>query len=286
VTVGLNGDGGDESFGGYRRYTSADEAPHFNWLPRPVQQIVPSLAQLLGEGKSHSSMRTKFERLARILAMSPADRYATSLSAFDEVRRRRLLTPEFAASLNGSRPEEFLTIPWDRSTARTRVERMMATDVQAYLPGALLVKMDIATMAYSVEARSPFLDHYLMEFAAALPSEHKLNGKNGKQILRSALRRVLPAEILDRSKMGFGVPLARWFREELRELPSDVLLDPRSLGRGYFRRAEIECLIQEHRERLADHSLRLWVLLQLEMWHREVVEAPPQSIEAVAEGSS
>jgi len=159
----------------------------------------------------------------------------------------------------------------------------MATDVQAYLPGALLVKMDIATMAHSVEARSPFLDHHLMEFAAALPSEQKFNGKNGKQILRSALRRVLPAQILDRPKMGFGVPLARWFREDLRELPSDILLDPRSLGRGYFRRAEIECLIREHRDRIADHSLRLWVLLQLEMWHREVVETPLRSIDAEAE---
>jgi asparagine synthase (glutamine-hydrolysing) len=209
-----------------------------------------------------------------MLAMSPAERYATSVSAFDEVRRRRLLTPEFAASVDGWSPEQFLTESWIRSTADDRVDHMMATDVETYLPGDLLVKMDIATMAYSVEARSPLLDHPLMEFAASLPPEHTLDGTNGKRLLKGALRGVLPDEVLRRPKMGFGVPLARWFREELRELPAEVLLDPRSLDRGYFRRKEVEDLIREHRGHAADHSQRLWVLLQLEMWHREVVEAP------------
>jgi asparagine synthase (glutamine-hydrolysing) len=132
--------------------------------------------------------------------------------------------------------------------------------------------MDIATMAHSVEARSPFLDHRLMEFAASLPVAHKLQRGTGKLLLRGALRRILPSEILARSKQGFGVPLARWFREEHRELPSDVLLDRRSLDRGYFRRDQIEYLIREHRDHVADHSARLWTLVQLEMWHQEVLE--------------
>jgi asparagine synthase (glutamine-hydrolysing) len=273
VTVALNGDGGDESFGGYERYLSSDTAPLLNWLPRRLQRAAPSVIHLLGEGKRHSGMRTKMNRLARILAMTPADRYATAISAFDDVRRSRLVTTEFASSVDGYRPEEFMSSAWFRSTADNRVDHMMATDVETYLPGALLVKMDIATMAYSVEARSPFLDHHLMEFAASLPPEHKLDGANGKRLLKNALRRVLPEEILRRRKMGFGVPLARWFRHELRELPADVLLDRRSLDRGYFRRDEIECLIREHQEHTADHSARLWILLQLEMWHREVLES-------------
>jgi asparagine synthase (glutamine-hydrolysing) len=274
VTVALNGDGGDESFGGYERYLSSDMAPFLNWLPRHLQRAAPSLTHLIGEGKRHSGMRTKMNRLAQILAMTPADRYATAMSAFDEVRRARLVTTEFASSVDGYRPEEFMSAAWFRSTASNRVEQMMATDVETYLPGALLVKMDIATMAYSVEARSPFLDHHLMEFAASLPLEHKLDGANGKRLLKKTLRRVLPEEILRRRKMGFGVPLARWFRDELRVLPADVLLDRRSLDRGYFRRDEIECLIREHHEQIADHSARLWILLQLEMWHREVLESP------------
>jgi asparagine synthase (glutamine-hydrolysing) len=286
VTVALNGDGGDESFAGYQRYLGGDMAPHLNWLPRSLQRIAPAVARLVGEGKYPSSFRTKLNRLARSLAMSPSGRYAATVSAFDEVRWRRLLTPEFAASLDGCRPEQFLTAAWTESTADNRVDQMIATDVETYLPDDLLVKMDIATMAYSVEARSPLLDHHLMEFAASLPPEHKLEGTSGKRLLKSTLRRVLPDEILERPKMGFGVPLARWFRDELRDLPTDVLLDKRSLDRGYFRTNEIESLIREHREHIGDHSARLWVLLQLELWHREVVEAPTPSNQPAVESTS
>jgi asparagine synthase (glutamine-hydrolysing) len=286
VTVALNGDGGDESFAGYHRYVTGHMSPHLNWLPRPFQLVAPSMARLLGEGKGHSSTRTKINRLSRVLAMSPSERYATAMSSFDEVRRRRLLTAEFAASVDGYRPEEFVSVPWDASTASARVELMMDTDIETYLPGDLLVKMDIATMAYSVEARSPFLDHHVMEFAASLPPELKLDGTTGKRLLKGALRGIVPDEILDREKMGFGVPLERWFRNELRELPREVLLDPRSLERGYFRRDEIECLIREHHKGVADHSHRLWVLLQLELWHRDVVEAPPAAGEPALEGTS
>jgi asparagine synthase (glutamine-hydrolysing) len=273
VTVALNGDGGDESFAGYRRYVSNDKAAHLNWLPRPLRALAPGVARLVGDGPHNNSTRTRISRLARTLAMAPPERYATWMSAFDAVRRERLLTPAFAAEVR-RRPEEALVQAWTASSARGRVDHMLAVDVETYLPGDLLVKMDIATMAYSVEARSPFLDHHLMEFAASLPAEFKLSGISGKRLLKTALRGVIPDEVLDRPKMGFGVPLARWFREDLRELPGEVLLDPRSIGRGYFRRQEIEGLIREHHAGDGDHSLRLWVLLQLEMWHREVVEAP------------
>jgi len=274
VTVALNGDGGDESFGGYNRYPIGDKAPHLNWLPEPLRVLSPSLARMIGDGRHPSSPRTKAARLASILAMSPSERYATAVSAFDEVRWRRLLTPDFAAAVDGAGPHRFIVTAWAGSAADNRVDQMMATDVETYLPDDLLVKMDIATMAYSVEARSPFLDHHLMEFAASLPAHHKLSEANGKRLLKRALRGMLPDEILSRPKMGFGVPLARWFREELRELPGDVLLDQRSIDRGYFNSVEIRDLIREHQDGIADHSTRLWVLLQLEMWHREVLESP------------
>jgi asparagine synthase (glutamine-hydrolysing) len=209
--------------------------------------------------------------------MAPPERYAMWMSAFDGVRRSRLLSPEFAREIQ-STPEEVIVAAWISSSGSDRVDRMLDVDVQTYLPGDLLVKMDIATMAYSVEARSPFLDHRLMEFAAALPAEYKLARMSGKRLLKRALRGVVPDEILDRPKMGFGVPLARWFREDLRQLPEDVLLDPRTLDRGYFRPGEVEGLVREHQAGAADHSLRLWVLLQPEMWHREVVEAQSTAI--------
>jgi asparagine synthase (glutamine-hydrolysing) len=287
VTVALNGDGGDENFGGYEeRYSTGIRSPRLDWLPRPVQLVAPSLTRLVGEGRRFSSTRTQITRLGRILAMSPSERYARSYAAFDAVQRRRLLTAEFAATLDSVRPEDFLVGAWSSSRAIDVLDQMIATDVETYLPDDLLVKMDIATMAHSVEARSPFLDHRLMEFAASLPVEYKLQGGRGKLLLRRVLRPILPSEILDRPKQGFGVPLGRWFREEHRELPAEVLLDRRSLDRGYFRRDQIEYLIQEHRDHVANHSARLWTLLQLEMWHREVLEAPtPASTRSTVEST-
>jgi len=278
VTVALNGDGGDESFAGYRRYAANDRASRLNGIPLWLRRLAPVLVRPLGEDGRMNGTRSRIQRFARTLAMAPPDRYAYWMSIFDARRRRRLLTPEFAASVRAS-AEEFITTAWTRWPASEQVDLMLSTDVQTYLPCDLLVKMDIATMAHSVEARSPFLDHHLMEFAASLPPDAKLRRAAGKRLLKRALRNRIPDEILDRPKMGFGVPLGGWFREDLRTLPSDILLDPLALARGYFRRHEVETLIDEHRSGASDHSARLWSLLQLEMWHREVVDAPPAALE-------
>ena len=224
VTVALNGDGGDESFAGYRRYVGNHIAARMAWLPRTLRRLAPHLARPLGEGSRSNDARARIQRLARVLALEPPARYAHWLSAFPSLMRSNMLQPDFLASTNGWRPEDVLVRIWMTSTARSAVDRMLDTDVNTYLPDDLLVKMDIATMAYSVEARSPFLDHHVMEFAAKLPLRQKLHRGNGKVLLKSALRGVLPDEILDRSKMGFGVPLRRWFREELRDLPAEILL--------------------------------------------------------------
>jgi asparagine synthase (glutamine-hydrolysing) len=282
VTVALNGDGGDESFAGYNRYKSNALAAHLNWLPRRLQLAAPTLVRPLGEGPHGNSWRTRIARLSRSLAMTTPERYAMWMSAHDEIRRDSLVAPEFAAEARGTRAEDLLIGSWDACGSKATVDRMLATDVQNYLPGDLLVKMDIATMAYSVEARSPLLDHHVMELAASIPADLKLRGLEGKRILKAALRGRVPDAVLDRPKMGFGVPLARWFREDLRSLPEDVLLDPVAVGRGYFRPGAVETMIAEHRAGRSDHSFRLWILLQLELWHREVLEAPRSRIPAAA----
>jgi asparagine synthase (glutamine-hydrolysing) len=273
VTVALNGDGGDESFAGYRRYLGIGNVSRLAWLPLAVRRAASHLLRP-AEHLSGSSFGARLARAGRTLPMSAGERYATWMSVFDEPGRRRLFTSDFAESLAGMNPEDFMSRPWAVSNAQQDLDRMLDTDVQTYLPGALLVKMDIATMAYSVEARSPFLDQELMQFAAGLPPQLKLSGQSGKTILKYALRTSLPEEILERPKMGFGVPLAEWFRSDLRDLPAQILLDPVSIDRGYFVRGEIEHLISEHQQGQADHSAQIWALLQLEMWHREVVEAP------------
>jgi asparagine synthase (glutamine-hydrolysing) len=274
VTVALNGDGGDESFAGYDRYFGNDLVSRLDWLPAPLKRMGPRVARLLPEGSRTNSTPARLRRLTGTLAMEPDRRWAKWMAAFDDDRRWRVMTPEFHAAVGEGCADSVIGEPWRASTAQNRIDQLLDVDVNTYLPGDLLVKMDIATMAYSVEARSPLLDHELMQFAASLPANYKLRGRDGKHILKSALRGVVPDEILDRRKMGFGVPLPRWFREDLRDLPSEILLDPHTIERGYFKREEVERLIREHQQSHADHSQRLWVLLQLEMWHREVVEAP------------
>jgi asparagine synthase (glutamine-hydrolysing) len=143
-------------------------------------------------------------------------------------------------------------------------------DLETYLPGDLLVKADLASMAHSLELRSPFLDHEVVELGLALPASLKARGREGKIALRKAFAQDLPAEVAKRGKAGFGVPLARWLREDLKETAEDLL----ATDRGWFRPAEIQRLLSEHREQRADHGHRLWCLLMLELWVREHVEAP------------
>jgi asparagine synthase (glutamine-hydrolysing) len=147
----------------------------------------------------------------------------------------------------------------------------MAIDVASYLPYDLLAKVDITSMANGLEARSPFLDHEVMEFAARLPVEIKFRGGRLKSLLKRAFADLLPPENVNRRKMGFGVPVGQWFRGPLSDLLRDALLSRRSLDRGYFRESEVRRLADEHLGRRADHSFHLWNLLMLELWHREFV---------------
>ena len=220
------------------------------------------------------SIRARTQRLARLLNMDPHERYTHRMTIFKREMRQQYLQPELLAAIDPGEIEDVTGDVWRGSSGRSRVDRMLDVDVNTYLPGDLLVKMDIATMAHSVEGRSPLLDHRVMEFAASLPAKLKLHGMNGKVILKSALRGIVPDAILDRPKMGFGVPLPGWFRNELRDLPGEILMGSDARVHAYVRPAAIAQMIDEHHSQRADHSMRLWTLLQLELWHREVVEAP------------
>jgi asparagine synthase (glutamine-hydrolysing) len=272
VTVALNGDGGDESFSGYDRYRRVQQIMRLQALPLAVRRAIARLAQSPSHRMRRRERTRRMIRGLRLLTQTPADLYLASVSTFDSQARSRLLRPEFINEREP--PEEIVRRAWDAADATDTLDRMMSVDVETYLPDDLLVKMDIATMASSVEARSPFLDHEVMEFAAALPPSVKRRGGESKIALKAAFRDLLPAAVIERSKMGFGIPLAQWFRRELTNVPQEVLLDPGSSSRDYFRVEEIERLIRDHTTGEADHSMRLWVLLQLEMWHREVVDAP------------
>jgi asparagine synthase (glutamine-hydrolysing) len=241
VTVALNGDGGDENFAGYRRYLS--------------------LASLDG-GQAD---------------MTPYEEYAGRRASayFDEAARAELYEPEFLRSL-GDRP--WLSVieePYRASDAGPVLERLLDVDVQTYLPDDLLVKMDIATMAHSLEARSPLLDPAMMELAASLPLRMKLDGGTTKRIFKQAVREWLPEGILRREKMGFRIPFGDWLRGSLRRLPGEVLLDPRALERGLFREERLREIVAEHLDGTHDHAHRIWTLLQLELWFRTFIDGEP-----------
>jgi asparagine synthase (glutamine-hydrolysing) len=218
---------------------------------------------------------TVARRRADAVAMTPWERNAMLVAQFTELQRADLYTPEFRATLPADRlAPHVIRDPWLASDATELLDRVLDVDVQTFLAGMLLVKMDIATMAHSLEVRSPLLDHRFMEMAARLPASVKLDGKTSKRILKDAVRPWLPDRILDRPKMGFGVPVGDWLRGPLRELPREVLLDPRSLERGIFRPDGVRALVDTHLSGARDHSHRIWVLLQLELWLRTFVDAP------------
>jgi asparagine synthase (glutamine-hydrolysing) len=272
VTVALNGDGGDESFGGYGRYIRSRPAERLARAPRPLQFGARKLSELVGSGPAAASLRTKLRTETGLALMSASDRYAWRMSYIKPEERQLLYTDSFRREVHDATARAVIETPFTESDARDDLNRLMDVDVQTYLPNALLVKMDITSMAHSLEVRAPLLDHKLMEFAARLPGDWKVNGETTKKVFKDALRPWLPATILDRPKWGFGSPISHWFRGDLRELPREVLLDPRAINRGWFHENALRALIDDHVSGRSDNATRLWALLQLELWLRTFIE--------------
>ncbi len=275
VTVALNGDGGDENFAGYPRYAANNVLARLDAVPRPLRRLGGTLSRRLPSSGRIDSPVSRVRRLGQVAALDAGERYLGYCTYLDGLDRSALYAPDFARSIGRSEVDDIVLGAWNRSTADNVIDRMLDVDVQVYLPGDLLAKVDIATMAYSLEGRSPLLDHEFMEFAAALPGELKLAGTSKKAVLRDALRTWLPAEILDRPKQGFELPVADWFRGDLRGFARDVLLDPVARERGMFRTDHVERLLDEHAAHVQDHSGRIWTLLMLELWQQEHADGPP-----------
>jgi asparagine synthase (glutamine-hydrolysing) len=274
VTVALNGDGGDESFAGYSRYTTNLALAQLDRLPLALRRAVGALSRRVVLGGDPRTLRSRLGRFSLALPLSSEARYLAHTSTFTQAARAQLYTPEYAAGLDTSLAGEALSDPWRSSSATDHLDLLLDVDVNSYLPGDLLTKMDIATMAYSLEGRSPLLDHELMELAASLPADMKAARGQRKRVLRSAMRGWIPDGILDAPKRGFELPTAQWFRGELREFAREALLDPGSTSRGWFREQEVRRLLDEHAASTHDHGRRLWTLLMLELWHAQVLARP------------
>ena len=274
VTVALSGDGGDELFAGYPRYRAVWLG---DWLDRtgPLRRLLAARCWQQLPGSRQKSVLRRFKRFSECLGKSPDRRYLEWIAIFNEQRRAFLYADEFLTQLPDADPALFLQTSWLRSGARDPVTVASLADLTTYLPCDILHKVDIASMAHSLECRQPFLDYRVVEWAASLPIGHKFRWGRGKQILKRAFGRLLPGEIWRRPKMGFGVPLDDWFRHELRDLTHDVLLDKTARERGFFRPEFVTQLIAEHEQRQFDHAYRLWALLVFELWLRRWCDGGP-----------
>ena len=281
VTVALNGDGGDESFGGYTRYVANAVAAKLDRIPRLVRRPAAVIGRALPEGGHVSSLKNRAKRLGESLALDEAARYARYMSWFNVEQRRALYTPEFA-SVAGLDAEDAIIDCWATASGASVIDRMLEVDVRTYLAGDLIPKIDIATMAFGLEARSPMLDHRFMQFAASIPAPLKVRGSEKKWILREALRGQLPHGILDRPKQGFSVPLSTWLRGELRDWSREILLDRTTRGRGYFDARVVERLLDRHQAGADEDSKRIWSLLMLELWHREYIDRASDALPEAA----
>lgn len=278
VTVALSGDGGDEMFCGYTRYLAVKLASRFDRLPGVLKKLLTAkIWQKIPSGAGKTSLRRRAKRFLRALGQTPEQRYLRWVGIFEESQRQELYTPDFARSLGDHNAGDFLLDAYAACPSRDFITRTTCADILSYLPCDILTKVDVASMAFSLECRSPFLDQEVIELAARMPIELKLHGNQGKQILIDTFADLLPPSIQHRRKMGFGVPLANWFRGELKPFLSDVLFDSRTQSRGYFEPAAVQRLFDEHQQQKTDHSHRLWALLCLELWQRmflDTAEAP------------
>jgi asparagine synthase (glutamine-hydrolysing) len=273
VTVALNGDGGDEAFAGYQRYYGDLIADAYRLMPRflrhgvtdPVIRALPVQADRPMERSYVMALR----QLTRAADLSHSASIARWGSYFDETEKRALYNDTMRQAINNTTSAALLEETFHRAKAANRLDRTLYTDVHNYLPGALLPKVDRTTMAHSLEARSPFLDHKVMELAARLPAAWKVQGQRTKKILRALFADLVPSTVVQRGKVGFGVPLGTWFRGPLYEPARDLLLAPDTRLTHYLRTDEVARVIEDNRLGQADNGKRIWALLNLEVWLRQ-----------------
>ena len=289
VTVALSGDGGDEAFGGYRRYRlHLMEQRMRSALPyavrRPVFGLLGRMYPKADWAPRVLRAKTTFEGMAR----TPVQAYFHSVSLLREPLRRSIFSPAFERELAGYGAQQVFEHHAARAGTDDPLSLVQYLDMKTYLCGDINTKVDRASMAHGLEVREPLMDHELVDWLATLPPSMKVRARQGKFLLKKAMEPMLPHDVLYRPKMGFAVPLERWLRGPLRQRVREAVLGERLAGTGWFDRAGLERLLREHQSGARDHASPLWSLLMFDAFLRNVVDgaatdpAPPAVAEAAA----
>lgn len=273
VTVALSGDGGDELFGGYTRYVTDHKRSRFARLPRALRQ---QLMRPLSERLPHGAWGRNY---LYNVALEPLARYLDSVSVFTGLNKRSLYTKDFQAQLGLS--DAAALYGFDdyaaRVESRDALDALLYIDSKTYLPGDILTKVDRMSMAVSLEARAPLLDHKLIEFVTRIPAHLKMKGDETKHIFKRAISDLVPPEILERPKQGFGVPIQQWINDQLRGRIRETLTGARAQSRGHIEPRYVELLLDEHERQRRDHSTQLWALFMLELWQQTFQDVGPNN---------
>ncbi len=266
VTVALGGDGGDELFAGYPMYYAHKAAGYYAAIPSFIRNgLIEPVVNALPVSTKNMSFDYKAKRFVAATKFDAVTRHHSWFGSFSIDQHERLLTPDVLNNSGGDiykGAREMLPL----SDATTEIERMQFLDINFYLAEDILTKVDRAAMAVSLETRAPFLDPRVARFAASVPLEYKLKGSKGKFILKEAVKDLIPAEIINRPKKGFGIPVAEWLKGRLNPLLHDMLAPERLKSQGLFNADYVQTLIKEHETGIASHHKELWTLLVFQLW--------------------
>ena len=275
VKVVLGGDGGDENFAGYDRYSGQRLVDYYCLLPQWFRQgIIKKVTDRIPESFGYKSLAQKAAWVNEMSLFSGGDRYAQSLGVlrFTHQSKRKLFTASAINELGDPSSSEKILKYFNADNADHVVDKMLYTDLMTRIPDHLLTIGDRMTMAHSLESRAPLIDYKVVEFAATLPANIKLKGNNLKYILRQVAKRYLPPEVTRLKKQGFRFPLGIWFRTDLKEFLLRLFEQSRFVELGLFEKSYIDNLLEEHISGKVDHNYRIWVLLNLEYWYRMYFE--------------
>jgi len=269
--VVLSGDGGDENFAGYDRFAGQRLTDYYCVLPEWFRKrVMKRLIDRIPESFGYKSFSQKAAWINDMSFYSSGERYAQSMSflRFTSEAKSRLFTSEARGALTDADSVGKILRYFNAENAEDLVDRMLYTDLMTRMPDHLLPIVDRMSMAHSLETRAPIVDYKMVEYAAAIPANLKLKGRNLKYILKKVASRYIPQELITRKKQGFGFPLGLWMRSDLKSFLKNLFAESRFVEQGIFNRDYMNLLLDEHLEGKADHNFRLWILINLELWYR------------------